>query len=100
VTPGVADPLSPDLRDFLLETGLPEEEIESEQLQAIEHDLEDFTVIVSVNGLYSDYIPRIPFHTSALNWPIQQDSDRAEQYRQLRNEITDLITRLAGESAS
>jgi phosphate transport system protein len=99
-TPGVADPLSPDLHDFLLETGLPEEDIESEQLQAIEHDLEDFTIIVSVNGLYSDYIPRMPFHTSALNWPIQQDSDRAEQYRQLRNEITDLITRLAGESAT
>ena len=99
-TPGAADPLSPALREFLLETGLPEEDLESEQLQVIEHDLEDFTVIVSVNGLYADYIPKVPFHTSALNWSIPQDSDQSEQYRLLRNKITELIIRLAGESAA
>ena len=98
-TPGAVDPMSPALREFLLETGLPEEDLESEQLQAIEHDLEDFTVIVSVNGLYADYIPKVPFHTSALNWSLPQKSDPAEQYRLLRNEITELIIRLAGESA-
>jgi phosphate transport system protein len=98
-TPGAVDPMSPALREFLLETGLPEEDLESEQLQAIEHDLEDFTVIVSVSGLHADYIPKVPFHTSALNWSIPQDSDQSEQYRLLRNEITELIIRLAGESA-
>jgi len=68
--------------------------------QVIEHDLEDFTVIVSVNGLYAEYIPKVPFHTSALNWSIAQDSDQSEQYRLLRNEITELIIRLAGASAA
>jgi len=98
-TPGVADPVTPGLREFLLETGLPEDDLESEQMEALEHDFEHFTVIVSVNGLYADYLPKIPFHTSALNWSLLENSDRAEQYRLLRNEITELIIRLAGESA-
>ena len=99
-TPAVADPVSPVLREFLLETGLPEDDLASEQMEALEHDFEDFTVIVSVNGQYSDYIPKIPFHTSALNWSMQESSDLAEQYRLLRSEITKLIIRLAGESAT
>ena len=99
-TPGVADSVSPALREFLLEAGLAEDDLESEQLEAIEHDLEDFTVIVSVNGSYADYIPKVPFHTSALNWSLPLDADTTDQYRELRNEITALIIRLAGESAA
>lgn len=98
-TPAAADSLSPELLEFLSETGLPDDDLETEQLEAIEHDLEDFTIIVSVNGFYADYISRVPFHTSALNWQVPQDSERAEQYRVLRNEISQLIVRLAGESA-
>ena len=98
-TPGASDPLSPELLEFLNETGLPDEDLETEQIEAITHDFEDYSVIVSVKGLYSDYIPRIPFHTSAMNWSVPQDSDRTEQYRVLRKEITELIIRLAGESA-
>lgn len=99
-TPGAADDLSPAVHEFLVETGLPEEELQTEHLEVIEHDLEDFTVIVSLNGLYSSYLTRVPFHTSAFNWPLPQDSDLTEQYRLLRSEITDLIVRLAGENAA
>jgi hypothetical protein len=56
-------------------------------------------VLVSVNGNVPDYVKKIPFHTSALNWSIPQDAERAEQYRLLRREITDLVTLLAGDSA-
>jgi hypothetical protein len=38
----------------------------------------------------------MPFHTSALNWPIDSDADLADQYRDLRNRITDLVELLAG----
>jgi len=99
-TPGAANALSPALSEFLTETGLPEEELQSEQLEVIEHDLQDFTVIVSLNGLYSAYLSRVPFHASAFNWSIPQNSDLAEQYRLLRSEITDLVVRLAGENAA
>jgi phosphate transport system protein len=98
-TPGTSDPASPALLEFLLEAGLPEDNLETEQLEALEHDFENFTVIVSLSGQYSEYISRIPFHTSAFNWLVPGKSDRVEQYRILRSEITDLVVRLAGESA-
>jgi len=98
-TPGGSDSLSPALREFLGEAGLPDQSLETEQLAALEHDISSFIVLVSVNGQVSDYVEKLPFHTSARNWTIPQDADRAEQYRLLRREITDLVTLLAGESA-
>jgi hypothetical protein len=98
-TPGGSDPLAPDLREFLAEAGLPDTDLETEPLAALEHDFSNFIVLVSVNGGVADYVKKVPFHTSARDWAIPGDADRAEQYRQLRREITDLVTLLAGETA-
>ena len=98
-TPGGSDPPSPSLREFLAEAGLPDNDLETEPLAALEHDFSHFIVLVSVNGSVSDYVKKVPFHSSALSWSIPQEADRAEQYRQLRREITDLVTLLAGETA-
>jgi len=96
-TPGQSEPPSAPLREFLAETGLPDEQLETEQLEALEHDFAEFTIIVSLNGKVSDFIPSIPFHTTPLNWAISSSADMPEQYRLLRNEITELVTLLAGE---
>jgi len=98
-TPGGSDPISPALLGFLSETGLPESDLESEPLEGLAHDLSNFIVLVAVNGNVADYVKKLPFHTSARNWSIPQDAERAEQYRLLRREITDLVTLLAGDSA-
>lgn len=98
-TPGGSDPLAPDLREFLAEAGLPDSDLETETLAALEHDISNFIVLVGLNGSVSDYVRKIPFHSSARDWTIPRDADRAEQYRVLRREITDLVTLLAGETA-
>jgi phosphate transport system protein len=98
-TPGGSEPLSPSLREFLAEAGLPDDDLETEPLAALEHDFSHFIVLVSVNGKVSDYVEKVPFHSSALTWSIPPAADRAEQYRSLRREITDLVTLLAGDSA-
>jgi phosphate transport system protein len=98
-TPGGSDPLSPALRDFLSEAGLPDADLETEPLEALEHDLSHFIVLVSVDGNVADYVKKVPFHSSARNWSIPHDVDHAEQYRLLRREITDLVTLLAGDAA-
>lgn len=95
-TPGSVEPLSDALRDFLQETGLPDEDLDSERLEALEHDFSDYTVLVSLNGPFSSYVSKVPFHTSALNWSLPDGEDRAGQYRQLRSQIIDLMTLLAG----
>jgi phosphate transport system protein len=99
-TPGGSDALSPALRDFLSEAGLPDADLDTEPLETLEHDLAHFIVLVSVQGNVADYVKKMPFHSSARNWSIPHDADHAEQYRLLRGEITDLVTLLAGETAS
>ena len=95
-TPGRSEPVSDSLHNFLVETGLPDENLECEALETLQYDLSDFTVIVSVTGRVSDYIEKVPFHSAALNWSLAGGKDFAGQYRQLRSQIIDLVTLLAG----
>jgi len=99
-TPGASDPVSGELREFLHERGLPDESLVTEQLEVSEHDLDDFTIIVSLKGKYSDYISKVPFHTSAFNWELPEDGDLTQTYRVLREEIQQLMTIMAGDDAS
>ena len=98
-TPGKADQLSKELREFLVERGLPDENLVTERLEVSKHDLDDFTVIVSLNGAYGDYISKVPFHTSALNWVLPEGSDLKQSYRVLLEEIQQLMTLMAGNEA-
>ena len=98
-TPGIADPVSPVLQDFLTQRGLPDEDLMTRHLEVLEHDLADFIVIVSLNDSVRDYIPSMPFHTSALNWTLPEDIDLNQQYRMLREEIQQLMTLLVGSEA-
>jgi phosphate transport system protein len=98
-TPGGSDSLNPELGEFLSKTGLPDTDLETEPLEALEHDLSNYIVLVSVNGRVSQYVHKVPFHTSALNWSIPNGADDAERYRMLRREIHELVTLLAGEQA-
>jgi phosphate transport system protein len=99
-TPGTGDPVSPALLEFLHETGLPEEDLQSERLEALERDLSDYIVIISLNGPVPEYIHKMPFHTSALDWTLPADTNRVEQYRQLRRKIIDLMGLLSGVETS
>jgi phosphate transport system protein len=94
--PGGSDTVSDSLRHFLVKTGLPDEELESESLEALEYDFSDYIVLVSLAGPISDYVPKVPFHSVALNWSLTEGEDLASQYRQLRSQIIDLVTLLAG----
>jgi len=96
-TPGVSDPASPELLAFLHETGLPNEDLKTERLEALARDLSDYIVIISLHGPVSDYIRKMPFHTSALDWTLPEDTNLVEQYRQLRRKIIDLLHLLGGD---
>lgn len=97
---GEVQNVSSELDAFLQDTGLPNEGLETETLAALEHDFADFTVIVSLNGVYSDYIAKIPFHTSALNWSLSEAKTHEDQYRLLRSKVMQLVTLIAGDEAS
>ena len=95
-TPGGTTPLADDLAAFLSEHGLPDENLKTERLEGLEHDISDYIVVVSLNGPVSDYVEKVPFHTSALNWTVPDELDLAGQYRRLRNNIIELVELIAG----
>lgn len=98
-TPKAADPVSAGLQEFLSEVGLPDEDLVTEQLEVSKHDLDEFTIIVSLKGRYQDYISKVPFHTSALNWEMPEGDDLKQNYRVLREKIQQLMTQMAGDDA-
>jgi len=98
-TPGVTESPSETMTAFLTDTGLTEELLETEQLEGLEHDFSDYMVVIGLNSEYADYIEKMPFHTSGLNWHLDDGDDLAAQYRDLRNRITDLVELLAGPEA-
>lgn len=95
--PGAGQAPTAELQKFLAETGLPQEGLETEPLGALEHDFADYTLLISLSGAVSGYVPKVPFHSSALNWSLPGGQDRAEQYRYLRDQISGLLNLLAGD---
>jgi phosphate transport system protein len=99
-TPGRSDLVSAGLRAFLSQHGLSDVGLETEPLEAMRHEIADFNLLVCVNGHYSDYVQKVPFHTSALNWSVDgmgPEPDLAEQYRSLSGFLNELMERVAGE---
>jgi phosphate transport system protein len=101
-TPGDSQILAESLRSFMTETGLSDQDLKTENLGHLQHDLSNYHVIIGLGGKVQDSIEKVPFHTSVLNWEATSrgtDSDYPEMYRFFRSEITDLIDLLAGEEA-
>ena len=98
--PGHGQAPAAELQEFLAETGLPQEDLETEPLKALEHDFADYTLLISLAGEVSDYVQKVPFHSSALNWSLPDGQNRADQYRYLRDRISDLLNLLAGDEAA
>ncbi|MCG6861366.1 MAG: hypothetical protein LJE70_08835 [Chromatiaceae bacterium] len=74
-------------------------------LEPIEGELADYHVIVSIEGAVTDYLERIPFHTTALAWDVGKaphpDAADAEEswdaiYRKLSTQLRDLVRIMLG----
>jgi len=94
---------SPAVKEFLIANGLPEEQLESQGLAALQHDLTHYDIVVSLEGAVKSYLPKLPFHTSALEWPLPEPGsvgDFPGLYRVLLDEISSLVSLLSGEQAA
>jgi phosphate transport system protein len=94
-TPGATQGVSPRLGRFLHEKGLPEAKLDTERLEELAHDISSFEVLVSVNGRYSEYVDKVPFHTSALDWSVPEGS-LSEQHDALFEQVSELVDLIAG----
>ncbi len=95
--------VSPALQEFLMATGLPDEQLASKDLAELQHDLTDYDIVVSLEGTVNSYIPKLPFHTSALEWPLPasaESDDFPGLYRVLLQQISGLARLLFGDQAA
>jgi len=102
-TPGSTQPVSSSLRAFLSETGLPDEQLKTESLTSLEYDLSDFDLLICLTGTTKDYVAKVPFHTSALEWSAAMDEcapEFPEIYRRLNSELSALIQLLVGDETN
>lgn len=96
--------VSPELVNFLDSRGDDTSHLTCSSLADLtQQEIADQHVIVSLQGEFSSYLDSIPFHTSILEWDINQESDvNAQQdmevlYRTLALQIKDLLELLRGD---
>lgn len=104
-----ADKLSPVLLGFMERKGHALPGAVASSMATTVHELNDYHVIVSLNGDVSEHISERPFATIFLRWnvgecPPDLDAPGAEKrlddtYRELAGRIEDLMVELRGEDA-
>ena len=102
-----ADTINPNLISFLEQRSVDFNQAETTSLdQMTEKEIANQHVIVSLQGSISSYLPKIPFHTSVLEWglgEVPEDEDGHEfelLYHEIAILIKDLMELLRGEGAN
>lgn len=104
-----ADKISPALLGFMERKGHSLGNAVASSLATTVHELNDYHVVVSINGDVRQHIDRVPFATIFLSWdvgPCPEDLDAPASeaqldavYRELAARIEDLMVSLRGEDA-
>lgn len=91
------------LAAFLDERGIPLDDAAPRPFDLSPEELASYNVIVSLQGPVKSYIDPLPFHCTALEWPIDEppaDAGAYEAvYRQISVRVEELMTTLRGEEA-
>ncbi|MEW8030036.1 MAG: hypothetical protein AB2806_20150, partial [Candidatus Thiodiazotropha sp.] len=102
-----AESLNPNLVKFFDDKGIDYSDAKPTSIEQLtSKEISEQHVVVSLQGEIPSYLPRIPFHTSALEWGLgeaPEDEDIHEYdsiYRELAILIKDLMELLRGEGAS
>lgn len=104
----VAASIASGLPEFMDAHGMDASNAVPKALDLTPTELSTFHVVVGLSGPVTDYIERIPFQTTTLNWPLASvpeacscsEKDYEHIHRELSVLIKDLMTLLRGEDAS
>jgi phosphate transport system protein len=94
---------------FMEDHGFNMSDIAPRPLDFTHLELAEKHVIVSLQGPVRDFVPRLPFHTTGLEWDVGRVPDGEGQtlgteeleaiYRQIATQVTDLMELLRGKDA-
>lgn len=103
-----AKELNPQMVGFLEQHGIDVDQQEPQPLESMMHELVEKHVIISLDGPVREYIKKLPFHTTALEWnvgpvpdgPVEEQREQWESlYRDIATRIQDLVGILRGPEA-
>ncbi len=57
----------------------------------------DYDIVVDLGGRLGKHLRKIPFHTTVLNWPMEEPQNPEAVYQQLVHKLGDLMEILRGE---
>ncbi|RKZ35034.1 MAG: hypothetical protein DRQ37_07080, partial [Gammaproteobacteria bacterium] len=100
-----ASALHTGLEGFLAEHGMEPGHIAPKAADRAEQTLFGLHVAIALEGRADEYFEKLPFHTTALEWPLDELISSGEEepmtllYRELGLKIRDLMHLLRGEDA-
>jgi phosphate transport system protein len=85
--------------DFMDRHGLSHPEATPEALSAQHGSLRSYHAIVSLGPDGRSHIPELPFHTTLVQWSVDDDAGLEEAFKSINVRIRELIHTLRGEEA-
>lgn len=64
----------------------------------LQHQLDDFGILVDLTGKTTPHLPTLPYHTVVLDWSIDPSAGPETVYRQIVEELSLLLEKLSGEA--
>lgn len=93
----VVDTVDPAYLEFAEKKGLYLGDAVPRQFDASADRLREFDFVIDLTGNAREHIPKVPFHTTLLSWPLENRSDPEAVYKQLSARIGVLMDRLRGD---
>ncbi|MCP3918914.1 MAG: phosphate signaling complex protein PhoU [bacterium] len=89
--------IDPEYLEFAEQKGFYLGDARLRRFDTVADDLQDFDIIIDLTGKAREHIPKVPFHTTLLSWPIEDRKDPEVVYKQLAPRLDELMSRLRGE---
>ena len=106
----VANGFDPAMTRFMEGHGFSLDSGERAQLDTGKDNINQYFVVVSLQGPVKSYLTELPFHTSALDWDVgptpagleagEADTRVQELYREITGHVKELIETITGDEAS
>ena len=95
-----AEDIQPSFRTFAETVGLDLSKSWPTDITTLKEQLDQMDIVISMGKGSREKLPKLPFHTTSLEWDLEPSASPEDTYRQLTPMIRELMEQLRGEQAS
>ena len=93
----VATDVDPAYQRFAEEKGCFLGDVKPRSFDTYAEELTKFEIIIDLSGSAKKHLPKVPFHTTLLSWPIENRDDPEAFFKELSARLGHLMERLRGD---